>query len=93
MTVRILRGLEKKKIINEEGETQEWVRGLRRLGERKLPLWGTRIYSIENMEGGPWNILSGYSLLLAGCPFLVEVFKMLSMKETERRWEGERGTR
>lgn len=63
--------------------------GLSCLGERQS-LWSSRICTIANMEGGVGTFLR---MRFAPCrmPFLVEVFKMLSMKRTGRSWEGERG--
>lgn len=80
-------------IIREQRMKWEWVRRTQWAGGKEI-LRSSRIYTIDNMGGRPWNIPSGCGLLPAGCPCLVEVFKMLSMKKTEKSWgRGERGNR
>lgn len=93
VTIRILRETWKeKKGGQRKRERNGGGRGeLIWLGEEKQSLWSSRIYTKKTWKAGLGSIPSGCWFAPCRMPFLIEVFKMLSMEKTERSWEEERG--
>lgn len=75
----------------EEREKRGWARRTHLAGGGETISVEQQDLHQENVEGRPRSIPSGCWFAPCRMPFLIEVFKMLSMEKTERSWEEERG--